>query len=252
MSSELDNAVGEAPARVDAVQLLNEKRQALDAARERYKIAKTARDEDAMSDEARRIDSLLAIIPELERDASVVLEARGKKEAEERLLGIKRAAGSVRSELTDDDKRIRELKNELTEVNAKRTTRARKYETLQGEANGLVDRFGLPPLKLETLAEPPAIEVPAPWRHHVVRPSFEQCEHNLRQRRDYTEIRASAAYAIIMKTGLKPFRPLTERESEVLEDRAEERKPDPVLAAAAIEANALGNLGVPGGGVARG
>lgn len=55
--------------------------------------------------------------------------------------------------------------------------------------------------------------------------------------------------------GLKPFRALTERESEVLEEREEERQRigvDPVLAQAAVEAQALGQLGVPGGDVHRG
>jgi hypothetical protein len=82
----------------------------------------------------------------------------------------------------------------------------------------------------------------------VVRSSFEQCEHNLRQRRDYAEISGSDGYGIIMKAGLRPFRPLTEQEKGVLEDKAE-WKPDPVLAAAATEANALAAPRVPGGHV---
>lgn len=112
-------------------------------------------------------------------------------------------------------------------------------------------RFSIPPVKLESVAEPPAIEVPTPWQHRVARPSFEQCEHNLRERRDYAELGGTPGYAIIQVAGLKAFRPLTEREREVLEDRTE-RKPDPVLAAAAVEANALGKLNVPRGGVFHG
>lgn len=237
---------------VDVIELLAEKRAALDAAKARKKVAREMRDEQGLSDESRLIDSLNEIIPELEREVAGLVEAKGRKAAEERLLGIKRAAGSVRTELSEDNKRIRALEKEIGEANATRTSRARKYETLQAEASALSDRYDLPVLKLETLAEPPTIEVPAPWRHHVIRPSFEQCEHGLRQRRDYTEIGGTPGYGIITTAGLKTFRALTERERSVLEVREDERKPDPVLAKAAMEANALGNLGVPGGGVARG
>lgn len=51
-SHEVNNAVGECPARsertIDVVQLLNEKRVALTSARERYATAKAMRDEQAM------------------------------------------------------------------------------------------------------------------------------------------------------------------------------------------------------------
>jgi hypothetical protein len=115
--------------------------------------------------------------------------------------------------------------------------------------NALSDRFDLPPVKLEVVDEPPPIEVPRPWQYRVVRPSFEQCEHNLRTRRDYAEVSGTTGFAIIQTAGgPKPFRPLTQQEKAVLEDKAE-WKPDPVLAAAATQANALGKLRVPGGHV---
>ncbi len=132
-SEEVDNAVGGGPARseksnttIDAMQLLNDKRCALNEARERYATARTMRDEIAMGDDTRLIDALKELIPILETEAASVLEAKGRKEAEDRLLGIKRAAGSLRAELKEDDKHVSELANELNEVNAKRTTRARK------------------------------------------------------------------------------------------------------------------------------
>lgn len=256
-SDEVDNATGIAPERsakgkkIDVAQLLSEKREALSAARKGYANAKEMRDEVAMGDFARLIDALKDLIPALETEFAGVLEETGRKEAEDRLRGIKRGAGSLRAELKEDDARVRELEKELNERNAERTTRARKYDAFQAEANALSDRFELPRVKLESVAEPPPIQVPTPWQYHVVRPSFEACEHNLRQRRDYAEIGGSDGYGIIMKAGLRPFRPLTQRESAVLDDRSE-RKPDPVLAAAAVEATALGQLGVPGGHVARG
>lgn len=254
-SDEVDNATGEAPAKVDVVQLLAEKRAALNAAQERYKIAKSARDEQAMSDESRLLDALRELIPILETDAAVVLETSGRKVATDRLKGIKRAAGSLREELNEDDAKVRDAENELAKANAARTAHARQYESYQAEVAALVDRFDLPALKLEILTEPPRIEAPRPWQYNITRPSFEQCEHNLRTRRDYAEIagpHSRIGYSIIMTAGLKPFRPLTEQERGVLDDREDERKPDPFLQAAVVEAQALGQLGVPGGHITRG
>jgi hypothetical protein len=231
------------------VQLLDAKRAALNAARERYRVAKSARDEQSMSDEARLIDQLIVLIPELEKDAQVVREAAGRKEAEHRLKKIPSAAGSHRAEYKKCDARVREAQEELNEANAERTSWARKYEALQAEANALADRFDLSPVKLEVIPEPERITSPTPWQYRLVRPTFEQCEHNLRQRRDYSEISGSPGYAVIQTTGLRPFRDLTAQEKAVLENREEEWKPDPVLQQAATEANALANLKVPGGHV---
>jgi len=237
MNSSSDSAVGVAPAKVDVIELLNDKRRSLNAEREKYAVEKQMRDEDAMANAHQRIDALKLIITELEREAAVEVEAAGRKAAEDRLLGIKRAAGSVRAELKEDDARVRKAEKELNEVNAKRTARARSYENLQAEANALSDRFDLPPVKLEVVPEPQSIEVPRPWEYRVKRPSFETCEHGLRTRRDFTELSGSIGYSIIQTAGLKAFRPLTAQEKAVLEDKAE-WKPDAVLAAEAVVANA--------------
>jgi hypothetical protein len=253
-SKEVDAAAGEAPARVDVIELLNEKREALSAARARYASAREMRDELAMGDLERQIDALKKeIIPELEAEVAVALEAKGRTEAEDRLLGIKRAYGSTTSAYGDDEKRVEQAVATLRESITTLNSRARKLEALRAEAAALADRFELKTPSLSIVPEPQqGIPLPAFWRLHSVRPQFEQCEHNFRQRRDYTEIGGTPGYDIIMKAGLQPFRALTKRESQAVADTAEERKPDPVLAQAAIEANALGNLGVPGGGVARG
>lgn len=257
-SEEVNNATGEASERtkvIDVVQLLNEKRRALDGARERYKIAKSARDEQQMSNVSRLIDSLRELLPELERDVSVVREATGRKEAENRLLGIKRAYGSTVATYRDDEARVQQAVAALREAITTLNSRARKLEALRREAAALAHRFELTVPPLAIVQEPRldvASSLPMLWRMHSRRPSFEQCEHGLRERRDYTEIAGTPGHGIIITAGLKPFRALTEREGEVLEDRDDARKPDPVLAQAAVEARALGVLGVLGGDVHRG
>jgi hypothetical protein len=254
-SEEVNDAEGAAPARVDVIELLAEKRAALDAARERYKIAKSARDEQQMSSESRVIDSLLILIPELEQDASVVREAAGRKAAEDRLTGIRRAHGSTVASYQDDEKQVEQAVAALSEAIAKVNSRAKKLEALKAEASALSDRFGLPLPLLTTVSEPQldlSASLPAPWRLRAQHPSFEADVHGLRgQRRDYLEIGGTPGYAIIQTAGLRPFRPLTEREAAALEDK-DERKPDSVLAAAVVEATALSNLRVPGGHVHRG
>lgn len=170
-----------------------------------------------------------------------------------RIRTIKRAYGSNVASYQDDEPRVQQAVAALGEAVTTLNGRARRLEGLRAEAAALSDRFSLTAPILNMVSEPPTIKVPPPWQYRVVRPSFEQCEHGLRTRRDYAEIGGSIGYAIIQTAGgPKPFRALTERESEAVADNVEEQKPDPVLAAAAVEATALGQLGVPGGHVHRG
>jgi hypothetical protein len=254
-SEEVDNATGQAPAKENVIELLKEKRAAQLADRERYAVAKQMRDEDEMAAVRHRIDARKEIILALEIDAAVVIEATGQREAQARLLAIKRAYGSTVASYQDDEARVRQAVAALKEAITTLNSRARKLEVLRAEAAGLADRFSLTVPTLTMVSEPERdvdLSLPPFWRLRVLRPSFEDCEHNLRQRRDYTEIAGTPGYAVIQTAGLKPWRELTEREREVLEDREQERKPDPVLAQAAVEALGLSNLGVPGGGVHRG
>lgn len=255
-SDEVDTATGEAPERVDAIALLAEKRAGLNAAREKYQNAKAMRDEIVMGDLARQIDSLLILIPELERDAQVVVEATGRKEAEERLLGIRRAYGSTVATYGEDEKRVEQAVAALSEAITTLNRRARKLEALSAEASSLSDRFGLTISKLTMPPEPQnvASSLPTPWQYRVVRPSFEETTDGTRRtRRDYLEVSGSIGFAIIQAAGgPRPFRELTVEESEVLEDNAERATHRSSASAAATEAIALGKLGVQGGHVHRG
>jgi hypothetical protein len=251
-SEEVNNATGEGPERVNVIEMLAAKRVALNEARARYAVGKAVRDEAEMSNESRLIDQLKILIPELERDAQVVLEAQGKAEAQRRLTGIARAYGSTLSAYQQDEARIATASAALRDAITTLNSRARKLEHLKAEADSLGDRFGVNVSPLVVVSEPQGgVTLPPFWRHHSVRPIFEQCEHSLRTRRSYEEIGGSPGFAIIQTAGLRPFRPLTEQECEVLEDREEQRRPDPVLARAILEADALGHLGVSGGRVLR-
>lgn len=254
-SEEIQDATGEGPVRENVIELLNEKRAALASARERYATARAMRDEISMGDLARQIDALLILIPELEQDAQVVCEVAGRKAAEDRLTAIKRAYGSTVASYQQDEARVVTATAALRDAITVLNQRAKKLEDLRAEAAALSDRFGLPVPSLSIVNEPRediAASLPPFWRHQVVRPSFEDDEHRLRQRRDYQEVGGSPGYGIIQRAGFRPFRPLTEREREVLDGMAEERKPDATLQQAAAEVVALGALRMAGGHVHRG
>jgi hypothetical protein len=173
-------------------------------------IAKAARDEQQMGDQSRLIDALRELLPILETEAAGVLEAKGRKEAEERLLGIKRAYGSTVATYGEDEKRVQQAVAALGEAITTLNSRARKLEALRAEAAALSDRFSLPVPILTIVSEPQfdfAASLPQFWRLQGRRPSVEADEHRLRERRDYTEISGSPGFDIITKAGLRTFPP---------------------------------------------
>jgi hypothetical protein len=251
-SKEVRDATGNSPEHKSAVEMLTEKRELLDKARKNYATAKSARDHQAMSDEHWMIDSLLIIIRELEVEANVEREAAGRGDAERRMIGIKKAYGSVLDEYSEDDQRVEQSRKQLAEAITKRNARAAKLTGLEKEANALADRFGISQPKFAAVAEPKPIDLPRQWRTTADRPDFEDTKDGTRRsRRTYAEASGSDGYAIIEQAGLKPFRPLTPAETEALSEK-ENHRPDPVLAQAVIEARALGNLRAPSGDIARG
>lgn len=241
-----------------AVELLIQKREALESARQRYATAKLARDEEAMSTEALRIDSLLKILPDLELEAAAEVEAAGKVAAEARILGLKKAFGAVVSEYIEDDARVEQCRQQLAEAITKRNARAGRLEGLEKEANALADRFALPLPKLAFPREPFSIQLPNPWQLAPSRPPTEDAnDGTARTRRTYAEIKGTQGFDIIMSAGgPKPFRPLTQAEADALEHQAEQRarnELDPLLAAEAAAVAAFPpNLSLRGATIRRG
>lgn len=96
-SQEVNAATGEAPEGMkdDALDVLNSKRESLESARKRYIIAKQMRDEQAMANQSRIIDALLAMIPELEQEASAARENQAREKARAWITNNRVAARSV-------------------------------------------------------------------------------------------------------------------------------------------------------------
>lgn len=96
-SEEVQTATGEAPERMkdNTIDVLAKKREALASARTRYLTAKQMRDEQGMAAEARVIDALLAMIPELEREATITREEEGRRKAHDWIHDQQGAAASM-------------------------------------------------------------------------------------------------------------------------------------------------------------
>lgn len=244
----MNSAVGEAPASAldVVVEQLQEKRQALVAARDRYVAAKAIYDEREMAEQTRLVASLTVVVSDLEKAATLLLEQETTQRAEARVLGIRKAFGSVLNEYGEDKKRINHAVAALWEAISKLNARGKQLERLRDEAAALADRFGLATPKLPLVTEPEGdtdidVSLPRFWRVKPVRPGVEMCEHNVRERRNYSEIAGSEGHWIIQQVGLKPFRELNEPERAVLEQTEKERNapPDPVIAAEAAIIQAI-------------
>jgi hypothetical protein len=271
-SKEVDDAVGEAPARkakgaVEVlVQVLAEKREALAAAHRAYATAKARRDERAMSEETRLVASLVVIIDDLEREAAEAREQEARQRANERVLGISRAVGSVIASLQGDDERVLEAARAYAAAVERLNDRYRQYEGLAAEDAALRDRFGIAGAKIPRVTSPDeTASVVAAVRtidavnyasFTISRPLTEQDDTGYRERRTYEEIGGTPAYAIIEAVGLKPWRPLTEREQLAIAALGAEKDANSrFLGDLDVEgtiAQALGAAGVPDGAVHRG
>ena len=60
--------------------------------------------------------------------------------------------------------------------------------------------------------------------HAHITPATESCEHHIRRRRTYREVKGTAGYDIIAEAGLPPFPELTERQQEIVASRARQKK----------------------------
>lgn len=125
--------------------------------------------------------------------------------ARERLVGVKRAFGSLAAQLQTEW--ARETQRDFEKCVAI----CRKLAVLRGEADALADRFGLP---APELVVPGVLDGALGTAWARPRRQVERCEHDLRERRTYYEVAGSEAYAIILRAGRKPWRALTDREQE--------------------------------------
>lgn len=195
--------------------------------------ARAALDVTATVQAQQRIAVLDEFIATLEVKVVAEREAEAKQQARQRLIGIRRAHGSVSSQMDQDEERVRSLHDELTAAIARLNDRYQQAVALGNEAAALVDRFDLdaelppapPAPAARNIPEPlPALLDVAPF---VASPATEaHPEFDSMRRRTYREIESTQGYAIIQRAGLKAWRPLSEQEERIVGIRRERMKRD--------------------------
>jgi hypothetical protein len=171
-------------------------------------------------------DRATAELREIEAKIATQREDEAKAAAEKRIDGISRAAGGLVTTLAADEQKLLDAAKVYAEALGTVNARCRALEKLRAESAGLVDRFGVEPAKVAPVIEPEAREAvkaaanmaPSPVRLPAVRPSTEQCQYGLRERRDYLEIVGTPGYAVIESAGLKPFRALSPSEQRTVDN----------------------------------
>lgn len=171
-------------------------------------------------------DKAEAELREIERQIAETREADARLAAEKRMLGCKRAVGSVIASIEADDDRILETAKAFVAAAERVNARYSQYQSFAREDGSMRDRFTLDGEKLPFVIPPEAREKVAAAARMVQavtfagydtgdrRPTFESCEHGLRVRRTYEEVSGTPSAEIIQSAGLKPWPELTERQRE--------------------------------------
>ncbi len=154
-------------------------------------------------------------------------EDEGVAAAKARLVGIRRAVGSLMNEYGEDRQGVRDAVVALRAAIETLNARAEQLGSLRAEAEALADRFGLELPKLVMPHEPEAeidLTLPPFWYRAPQRPAFEQDEHRLRERRTYQEVDGTEGHRIILAAGLAPWPALTPEQQAVIAERAEDKR----------------------------
>lgn len=177
---------------------------------------------------------ILEALPLLREQIATQRKQLGRSEATKRLTAIKRAYGSLVTEYAADGKRLVEAAQSYAAAKQAFSARFVTLKRLVAEQGALTDRFGLAaPTTLPTIVIP-ALHEKAVEAYACVEgkfldrarliPVFEKCEHEMRRRRTYEEIKGSPAFEIISAAGgLQPWPELSAKQREIVESRARQR-----------------------------
>ena len=228
-SREVDEAVGEAPERPNVFDQLEAKRKELVEAQTDLERAHKAFDTDGVLNAENRVRVLEKFVIDLEIAAEVLTEQEAAEDARKRVLGIRKAIGSLEHEMSKEEPGIRAAHAQLVEALTRTNRLFRDIGRMQNEVAALVDRFGLTEKALQAIT-PPGVRFsdlePLPVLPDVVqpiRPTFEEHPDTEWKRRTYEEVAGTPAKEIIDHVGPKVWPPLSpEQQAEV--DKAKERR----------------------------
>jgi hypothetical protein len=197
---------------------LDQKRAELSAAEQQLGEARSARNTDAVIKAQERVEVIKDLLCELEVDYELAAAAQAKEDALARLLGIRKAVGSVAHTMREDVAKIVELNaqiiqaiNTLNERYAQVTSYDQEYEALKDRfefTKAEAPRLELPTPPAVTLDKLTASPVPFGLRNRM-HPDLEQHEYFEFRRRTYAEVEGTPAGEIIARAGLKAWPRLT-------------------------------------------
>ena len=157
------------------------------------------------------------------------------------MRGIEKDFGSLHQELEEDEVRVEEKAVAYAEAVGCLNNRFLALTLLKAEASALQDRFGAEAPNLLPVERPSSRDACLSAHETVNDVGFlesarrpaktEKCEHDIRSRRSYREVRDTPAGKIIRAAGPKPWPPLTETQQRVLE--AKRREGEATVAGAA-------------------
>ena len=229
-------------------------------------VVSEAPDYDALAREAEALRAVVAVpsakevavakLARIEQQLAARREVEGTTAARERLIGIKRAYGSLLNEYGQDRGAVKAAVRALADAIEALNARAGQLRHLREEVEGLTDRFDLDAPKLAAPREPESeldMTLPRFWQHPLTPVGFEDDAFKLRQRRTYGEIADTDGYEIIVAAGLKPWPDLTDAQKATVAERKEDlRQQQESAARFAAEAEIARALPFAGGDVKRG
>jgi hypothetical protein len=178
-----------------------------------------------------------AKLAQIEREEAEEREQEGRKAAADRCKAISRALGSLATQFEEDELALLQHAAAYGEAVERINNRYAQIQLLAAESDALTDRFrGVAPAKVPEIIPPDRREVVITAARAVegmtysngapILPATETCEHELRRRRSYEEVRSTPAFEIISRAGIPRFPELNERQRFIVAERKRESAQD--------------------------
>ena len=178
------------------------------------------------------LDDIKRTLPGLRERVKENRLALCQAQAADRMLGTRRAYGSLLRQYEADEVRVLDAAKEYHSAVGLLNGRYKSLGLLAAEAGALGSRFGIPLSKLASPVVPAlrtacgeAVRLVTEVKyvdHGHISPDIETCEHGLRKRRSYLEVQGTEAFEIIKAAGLPAWPPLTDMQKSIVAGREQD------------------------------
>jgi len=187
------------------------------------------------------LEDIRQTLPVLKERIKTNRAALSQVKAADRLLGIRRAYGSLLQQYEYDEVRVLDAAKQYNARVAELNTRFKNLAVLVAETSALGSRFGVPVSKLASPVVPAlrkgcgqavklVFEVKYVETGHI-KEDIEADEHGLRKRRTFQEIRGTEGYKLIEAAGLPDFAPLSQKQQQIVAARAKQTREERAVSA---------------------